>query len=66
MTFFMSVDTLRIITVLALANLEAQTVARKKPQTIEFPSPERRGGVIPVTAVTLTSQVVPRAQVCLA
>ena len=66
MTPFMSIDTLRIITILALANLEAQTVARKKPQTVELPGPERRGGVIPVAAVTPASQVIPRAQVCLA
>ena len=66
MTLFMSIDTLRIITILALANLEAQTVARKKPQTVELPGLERRGGVVPLAAVTLASQIVPRAQVCLA
>lgn len=66
MILFMSVNTLRIITILALANLEAQTVARKKPQTVELLGPERRGGVISVAAVTLASQIVPRAQVRLA
>ena len=65
-TSLMSINTLRILTLVPLPHLEAQTVSCKIQQVVKLLRLKRRGEVIPITAFTPATQVIPLTQIALA
>lgn len=59
MTFLMSVDAHRIMTILAFANLVAKSMASKEPQIVALSSIERRSAMVFIAPVTPATQVKP-------
>lgn len=57
MTFLMSVDAHRIITILAFADLVANSLASEVPQVVTLSSVERRNAVVSIAPFTPATQV---------
>ena len=66
MTFLVSVNAHRIITILAFANLVAKSMASMVPQVVALSSIERRSAMVSITPVTPATQVKPLTQPVLA
>lgn len=66
MTFLMSVDALRIVTILAFTSFVAKSMASMIPQIVTLSSIERRNTMVSIAPVTPATQVKPWAQPVLA
>ena len=66
MTFLVSVDALRVITILAFANFLAKSMASMIPQIVTLSSIERRTAMVTIAPITPATQVKPWAKPALA